>query len=96
MQKKFMFAALVVGTGLILTIYSFASRPLTQPEQTTVPAEQTSAAPAGHCDPSDCTPEKAAACPYSNSTTAQGTNDCPVTKDCPPSACKPGSNKATL
>ncbi len=50
-----------------------------------------------HCDPSNCTPEQAAKCPYSNGSSMSATanikidNNCPATPDCPPSKCM--SNK---
>lgn len=58
-----------------------------------------------HCDPSNCTPEQASKCPYSNSadvsaaSNAENNSACPATKECPPSKCqgeKAEKTKATL
>lgn len=94
MQKKFMLAAVVVATGLILTAYAFTTKQQPSEEVTTEQA----AAPANHCDPADCTPDKAKTCPYSeaNSASATAQKDCPATTDCPPSTCKPKSETQSL
>ncbi|MEZ5013511.1 MAG: hypothetical protein R2794_04405 [Chitinophagales bacterium] len=54
---------------------------------------------ADHCDPSACTPDKAAHCPYANGekASAEASAHCPATADCPPSSCNAGSgDKAEL
>ncbi|HNW00236.1 MAG TPA: hypothetical protein PKL06_12755 [Chitinophagales bacterium] len=91
MQKKFMLAAVVVATGLILTAYAFTTKLQGSEEVST---EQL-APPANHCDPADCTTEKAKTCPYSEAS-ATAKKDCPATADCPPSTCKPKSETQSL
>lgn len=100
MQKKFIIAAFIVCSGLALTIYSFASGPVSKdavkPE---VQTEQINTSATDHCDPSNCTPEKAAACPYSNGAEKASTAasaECPATQDCPPSKCNTTGTKATI
>lgn len=52
-----------------------------------------------HCDPSNCTPEEAAKCPYSHAAQEAAMHTeaaCPATKECPPAKCNAGSDKKTL
>lgn len=86
-----MLAAVIVATGLILTAYAFTTK---EPASEEVKTEQATA-PANHCDPSDCTTEKAKSCPYSE-TSATAKQDCPTTKDCPPATCQPKSETRSL
>ena len=98
MQKKFMIAAIVVCTGLVLVAYSFTMAPNTRHTATDkVQVTETSAMPE-HCNPSDCTPEKQAECPYSKQaqSEAAAAGNCPATKECPPSKCQSSDSKATI
>lgn len=95
MQKKFLVAAVVVCTGLVMMAYAFTTAPDHKAEQAVAPATEVSA---DHCKPSDCTPDKQATCPYSKQAqqSASATGECPATKECPPSKCNQGAEKATL
>lgn len=95
MQKKFLVAAVVVCTGLVMMAYAFTTAPDRETAETKIPAAQVNTE---HCNPSDCTPDKQATCPYSKQAqqSASATGECPATKECPPSKCNQGAEKATL
>lgn len=103
MFKKIAIGSLILIAGAVFT--AFAANRFNSADEAlqTLPVEQVSATEAvpEHCQPADCSPEKAAACTYgkeANATAAAENNNCPVTKDCPPSKCntEPKSEKVTL
>ena len=99
MNKKLILVVLVVMAGAVATVFAIDHRNDSAP-QLTAPTEQVSAETPAHCDPSNCTPEEAAKCPYANKAATEATatadNACPATKDCPPSKCYAASKTATL
>ncbi len=87
----------------MMTIWVSASNKSEPNQANQIKIEYKQAANPAHCDPSNCTPEEAAKCPYANkaemSATANATKDaCPATKECPPSKCNSGakSNNTSL
>lgn len=99
MKKKLLLSILVVMAGTIAAVYAVNHRS-EAPTQIAAPTEQVSAENPAHCDPSNCSPEEAAKCPYANkaaqATTESADNVCPATKECPPSKCNSASKTATL
>jgi|GEM_PF-1343150 len=105
MFKKIAIGSLILIAGAVITAFATNCFDTNIEAKTPVSVEtvSTSASMPEHCEPSDCSPEKAAACPYSNSATstsalATENANCPGTKDCPPSKCNPdkSSGKVTL
>ncbi len=105
MFKKIAIGSLILIAGAVVTAFATNCFNTNDEASSKVPVEQVSTATATpeHCQPSDCTPEKAAACPYSNSAAATSAvaneqANCPATKECPPSKCNPdkSSGKVTL
>lgn len=104
MNLKSLLATLTLVFIVGISIWAMSATTAGEGQKSSASTEQMSTANPAHCDPSDCTPEQAAKCPYGNkaqmSTTANAKSDnmCPETKDCPPSKCNTSakSEKATL
>ncbi len=104
MNLKSILATLTLVFLAGIAIWAMTATTAGTEHNNSVKMEQISNENPAHCDPSDCTPEQAAKCPYSNkaqmSTTANAKSDniCPETKECPPSKCNTSakSEKATL
>jgi hypothetical protein len=103
MFKKIAIGSLILIAGAVFTAFAANRFNAADEASQTLPVEQVSSTEAipEHCQPANCSPEKAAACTYgkeASATAATGSNDCPVTKDCPPAKCNPEtqSEKVTL
>lgn len=104
MNLKSLLATLTLVFIVGISIWAMSATTAGEAHKSSSSTEQMSNSNPAHCDPSDCTPEQAAKCPYGNkaqmSTTANANSDnmCPETKDCPPSKCNASakSEKATL
>ncbi|MBK7568807.1 MAG: hypothetical protein IPI31_13380 [Bacteroidetes bacterium] len=104
MNLKTLLATLTLVFIVGISIWAMTATTAGAEHNNSAATEQMGSEKPAHCDPSNCTPDQAAKCPYGNkaqmSTTANAKSDniCPETKECPPSKCNTSakSEKATL
>jgi len=103
MNLKSILATLTLVFIAGIAIWAMSATTAGAEHNNSVKMEQMSNEKPADCNPSDCTPEQAAKCTYNNkaqmsTANAKSDNNCPETKDCPPSKCNTSakSEKATL
>lgn len=100
MFKKIALGSLILIACSLLTAFAVNVTKSSDETAAKAPVTEAVSTTPEHCNPADCTPEKAAMCPYSGKSDATATNNanCPTSNECPASKCSSSasSDKATL